>query len=469
MALTATFYTFSKRQNSTKVPTGVVGTDFSITLKQPTSLNSPVFLLNTDTFNFNYCLFNGAYYFVTDTVSVRNDIWEVHCTKDVLATYRAQILASTAFVLYDTSANTELADTRLAMNSTVTYSTSSTEIEELSGGGVYLLCCVGQSSTDTWVLSGSPNDVTNAIESEIFNNLLANEPGVEADIMTQISYTVSWAKGFLTQLLSSGKAPDCIRACYWVPWALSGDTQPEEIYLGDFQTNVYARKITNNNVVYSKTVTIPWQYSDWRRLPPYTRVYVYIPFIGYIELSSAALIGGNTIQVEYSIAKRTGALSVLLSAGGHIIGKYNGDSATTIAVGSSNITPMQSATGLVQIAGSAATMFAGSGVAAGVAGLMGITGGIQNLMQAQPSCIGGYSGGADAGHTRSIKCITVCHNTNVDPASVSNTIGTPTFAPKVLSSLSGFVQTQDFSFAANAPDQDLQRVNTYLNGGAFIE
>lgn len=469
MALTANFYNFSKRQNSTKVPTGIVGTSFNITLKQPTSMNSPVFMLNTDTFTYNYCQFNGAYYFVTDVVSVRNDIWEIHCTKDVLATYRTEILGSTAFVMYDTAANTEIADTRLAINATVSISQNSTDMEEIQGNGKYLLCCVGEDSTDTWVLSSSPNAITNAIKTEVFNGILDNEPTVQPDIMTQVADTVTWAKGFLTQLLASGKAPDCIRACYWIPWDISGDSNTEDIYLGDYNTHVAGSKITRNNSVYSYTVTIPWQFNDWRRLPPYTRIYLYMPFIGYIEIPSSSVIGGNTIQVEYSVARRTGAVSVIISAAGNILGKYNGDSATTIALGSSNISPLQSATGVLKLAGGAAAVIGSGGAAAGVAGLMGITSGIQNMMEGQPSCIGGFSGGADAGHTRTIKCITVCHNTNVTPASVASVIGTPTFASKALGSISGFVQTEEFSLQADAPDQDLQRVNTYLNGGAFIE
>ena len=469
MALTANFYNFSKRQNSTKVPTGIAGTSFNVTLKQPTSLNSPVFVLNTDTFGFNYCNFNGAYYFVSDVVSLRNDIWEIHCTKDVLATYRSQILGSTAFVLYDTTSNTEIADTRLAMNASVSVSQNSTDMEEIQGNGKYLLCCVGEDSTDTWVLSVSPNAITNSIKNEVWSYVLDNEPTVQADIMTQIADTVTWAKGFLTQLLASGKAPDCIRACYWIPWDIYGDTATEDIYLGDFNTHIEGSKITRNNSVYSYSVTIPWQFSDWRRLSPYTRIYLYLPFIGYIEIPAASVIGYNTIQVEYSVARRTGAVSVLLFTSSEILGKYNGDSATTIALGSSNISPLQSATGVLKLAGGTAAVIGSGGAAAGVAGLMGITSGIQNLMEGQPSCIGGFSGGADAGHTRSIKCITVCHDTNVSPSSVSATIGTPAFAQKSLGSLTGFVQTQEFSLQADAPDVDLQRVNTYLNGGAFIE
>lgn len=94
----AVFYNFAKRQNSTKVPAGIAGTTFNVTLKQPTSMNDPVLRLSADTFNFNYAAFNGSYYFVSDIHSIRNNLWDVYLTRDVLATYRSQILAQSLYV-----------------------------------------------------------------------------------------------------------------------------------------------------------------------------------------------------------------------------------------------------------------------------------------------------------------------------------------------------------------------------------
>lgn len=470
MALTAVFYNFSKRQNSTKVPANLAGTSFNVVLKNPTSMNAPVFTLNADTFSFNYCLFNFAYYFVTDVVSVRNDIWEIHCTKDVLATYRTEILNSQAYVLYDTSANTEIVDSRLAINSTPTVDSAQTEITQLDGAGVYALCVVGKYSTDTWIIPDT-TALLDVIDIQALGILTPQLAPTQPTVMEQIKVSLDYLNQVFTQLLSSGKAPDCIRSCRWIPWNISGDSQSNHIFLGNFETNVYGSRVETPNVLFTYQVTIPWQANDWRRLSPYTQVYLYLPFIGIINIPTATIKDYARLTVEYCVSKLTGELSVIVAGGDtglHPIGVYQGNSGTPVPFGNSNITPAARSTGMIQAAGAIGAMATG-GIAAGAAGLVGLMSGMSNMMVGVPSTVGTASGGTDAGLPRYIECITVFHDTNVAPGSVAATIGTPTFAQKTLSSVSGYVQTHEFSLQADAPDQDLQRVNTYLNGGAFIE
>lgn len=470
MALTATFYSFSKRQNSTKVPAGIAGTSFNVVLKNPTSMNAPVFTLNADTFAFNYCSFDGAYYFVTDVVSVRNDIWEIHCTKDVLATYRTQILASQAYVLYDTAANTEIVDSRLAIESTPTMDSAQTEITQLDGDGVYALCVVGKYSTDTWIIPDT-TALMDVIDLKAYGILTPQVPPAQPTVMESIWASIQYLNDVFVQLLSSGKAPDCIRSCRWIPWSISGDSASNHIFLGNFETNVSGSRVINPNVLYTYQVTIPWQCNDWRRLSPYTQVYLYLPFIGLINIPTATIKDYARLTVEYCVSKLTGELSVIVAGGDsglHPIGVYQGNSGTPVPFGSSNITPAARSTGMIQAAGAIGAMASG-GIAAGSAALVGLMAGMSNMMVGVPSSVGTASGGTDAGLPRYIECITVFHDTNVSPDSVAATIGTPTFAQKALSSVSGYVQTHEFSLQAAAPDQDLQRVNTYLNGGAFIE
>lgn len=470
MALTATFYSFSKRQNSTKVPANIAGTSYNVVLKNPTSMNAPVLTLNADTFTFNYCSFNGAYYFVTDTVSVRNDIWEVHLTKDVLATYRTEIRASAAYVMYDTSANTEIVDSRLAIESTPSVDSAQTEITQLDGDGVYALCVVGKYSTDTWIIPDT-TALLDVIDIQAYGILTPRLPPTQPSVTEQIKASIDYLNDVFTQLLSSGKAPDCIRSCRWIPWSISGDSASNHIFLGNFETNVNGSRVVTPNVLYTYQVTIPWQCNDWRRLSPYTQVYLYLPFIGLINIPTATIKDYARLTVEYCVSKMTGELSVIVAGGDsglHPIGVYQGNSGTPVPFGNSNITPAARSTGMIQAAGAIGAMAAG-GIAAGSAALVGLMAGMSNMMVGVPSSVGTASGGTDAGLPRYIECITVFHDTNVSPDSVAATIGTPAFAQKTLSSVSGYVQTHEFSLQASAPDQDLQRVNTYLNGGAFIE
>lgn len=102
----AIFYKFSKRKNSTAVPGGQ-GNERDLTLKNGSSIITPTFLVAGESFDYNYCSFNGRYYWITDITSVRNELWEVQCRVDVLASWKNEILNSKGFVKYSSSDNNQ--------------------------------------------------------------------------------------------------------------------------------------------------------------------------------------------------------------------------------------------------------------------------------------------------------------------------------------------------------------------------
>lgn len=82
-------------------------TSLSCRLKEPCSQQSPVFVVQglSKTEFYNYAQFMGKYYWVDDIVYETNDIQEVHCHLDPLATYKGAIENSYAFVQYGSADN----------------------------------------------------------------------------------------------------------------------------------------------------------------------------------------------------------------------------------------------------------------------------------------------------------------------------------------------------------------------------
>ena len=147
MSVSASFWKFSKRKNSTKQPTGT-GTQYSVDLKSGTSLISPTLLLNNSGKpDYNYFQFEGMYYFVTDIVAVRNDLWEIYGKVDSLATGKTSILNTTAYVMYDSVTNTEIPDTRIPMKTTASVQTSTAACPFVPDGGCYILSLTGSNGT----------------------------------------------------------------------------------------------------------------------------------------------------------------------------------------------------------------------------------------------------------------------------------------------------------------------------------
>lgn len=62
---------FSKRVNSTKIPTG--GTTINVVLKEPTNIDNPSFILNGINLSMNYIEAFGKYYFVDSTEILDNN------------------------------------------------------------------------------------------------------------------------------------------------------------------------------------------------------------------------------------------------------------------------------------------------------------------------------------------------------------------------------------------------------------
>ncbi len=471
----ALFFTFAKRKNSLKVPVESTGTSFNVVIKEPTSFDAPTLIITADTFQYNYAKFNDQYFFITQTISRRNNLWEVRCEKDVLATYRTQILETSAFVMYSASAyNDEISDARIPVKTSNVVRQNSIAFPLVDSIGRYVISVTGKSSTNSWVIpyrmnpSSIVNSVYNHINEEIFDDERPVSTGLDG-IKDWIKYLADMFIHTSKNTLSSGNAIECIRSCYWMPFNFSGDTDPEIIWLGQYNTGYAASKIINpiatGETVY---VNIPWVFNDWRRNKPYTELYIYVPFIGVIPISPSNVIGLEAVGINYSLNKLNGNLSIMVTAGNEVLGTYGTETAISVPIGGSNVTPRQlfnTVAGGIGLAGAVMT----GNAALGTSAMAGITSGALAALQGIPASVGGLAGGAASGLSTNIICFTVTHDTVNAPAAQNGTIGRPLFAERVISSLSGYCECNNFSLQAAAKSGDLDAVNNYMNSGVFIE
>lgn len=99
MGLTVNFYT-NNSENYRVDKSLTARLAESCILKDGTSVENPVILLTNynDIHDFNYMYIDEweRYYFITDIVSVRNGLWEIHAHVDVLMSFSQQIRECTA-------------------------------------------------------------------------------------------------------------------------------------------------------------------------------------------------------------------------------------------------------------------------------------------------------------------------------------------------------------------------------------
>lgn len=485
---TAYFYTLTKRKNSTLQPTG--GTSLDVNLKSGTSLISPTFLLNLSSRpSYNYVSFEGRYYFVGEPVSVRNDLWEIQCEVDPLATYKSDILASTQFVAYSSiSGGTWVADTRIPLQKNAVVAKASTTLNFLfTAGGFYVISAIGNGDgCQTWI-----TDIANI--KKMINNISQWKDTVANTIKNALPFPspndeVEAYQNFTEAIIGTGSignayvdAPNCIRSCIWVPFFISffitgsGST----IKLGAFDTGATAYECVTGPVSRTASVTIPWQYSDWRRAVC-EDVYLYLPLVGMVSIPSDEIVNETALNIEWSATATDGCIAYRVTAGNQVIGTYGANCAVNYPIG---ISQQASAGEIAQSFLSGFQSIASAAMNGSITPMqlpatgfnMALTGAqaAYNTVNVQNtrhnSCIGGIGGGAGCGLSLDAECFTVAHPTVIAPSDMQNTMGIPTQKPITLSSCTGYCECVNAHVAINGTATEMDMIDSYLNSGFYIE
>ena len=493
MSLKLTLWKYSKRENSTAIPS-TPGTELDILLKDRTQILSPVFLLELSSYpDYNYALFEGRYYFITQIESLREDLWSLSCRVDVLGSYKTEILASSAFVAYDTTTNTEISDKRLSTKTTTVREDNVADVMEYIGTGVTVIVnVVGEKNCETYAVD--PDDAMNLLntldtwKADVQDSNIDYSYGTPSSVEEGLQYVMDMMRSVgenvtdrliqgMRQMLGSGTVSECIRSAYILPIAYSkmpGTAVP--IQLGRFTSTISGKPLHDHRYLQDGgSVVIPWQSADWRRNAPYTEIYLYIPFVGVMSFPPSGLIDVTELKYLVSIDTSAGDCMVTValdpptgSIASKVIGQYSSNIAANFAIGSANTTPRQIGTAIVGAAGAVAGGLIGgpAGAAVGLAGLKGEI----NALQTLPSSIGGAGGGAVLGlFGYKPRCMVIFHDTVVAPDSVSAIMGTPANAVKSLASLTGYVQTVGASIAGPMLDAERSQINKMLDGGIYIE
>ena len=469
MATLNLWYNFSKRKNSTKAPSGAADHSVDAKLKEETSLANPVFIVVGDLFAANYAQFAGMYYYVDDIVSIHNGLCEVHCSKDVLATYKSNIQAASAHVLYYNHANTEIADKRISIKASQNTESNYGSFGFLGKNHCYILTVIGENGTAAFVLNQAQIKALYAADymTSFDNSIAALTPVGGATAADAIIDLVRWWCDYLKSAAGAftyaGTISENIKSCIILPVQSGaiGGIPNVDLMIGGIDTLIDAFMVTDRVFTDSAQVTIPWQASDWRRLEPYHEVFLYIPALGLISLSASDLIGETSLGVSVSMDVLSGDTIFEVKSSTKTVYYANTNLATGYALGSSQTSPAQAINaliGAVEVATGNPMLVAG--------GYLGIA----NSLKPSPTCIGANSGGAILGVAAdTIKCTTVFHDTAVTPSSLRSIIGEPYNGVMSLSGISGYVQTANASIDIPGFGSDKDQVNSFLNGGIYIE
>lgn len=462
MAYTITIYNSTKRINSTALPSG--GYEESVVLKDGCSVLNPVFVLNTSVVNGNMIKWQNRYYWITDINFTRNNLAQITCEVDVLASWRDNIMSTTAFVNYSTSNfDVMLTDNRLPISSDSGQVSSSVNIGNLfNTDGSYVVGVIGNTPSPN---TGGFVNVYQLTEAECANLGVFFSSEVEA--ITEITQKF-------------GNAFGCLVFSKWIPVSPQGFGL-YQVSIGGQQTDVFGELIKDRLRFGTVFVPIPWYSDDFRKFEPYSHASLYLPFVGVVQLSLQDLAEIVTLTVNWAFDFYTGEIVYTIINADGILALYKGNASTDIPLStyqadiSSKGAQIQNVAEIGVASGAATGIWAqqiaklGSQFEGIGAGLKNFMSAVQSLTPMKPGILGGFSGAAGARLSLDLKLSIDTHPTSQAPSNMSDVSGRPCGKTLTMSSLSGYVECADFSVGGLATSYEKQKIEQYMKGGVFLE
>ena len=476
---------FEKKKNSTKKPTLTDAKRFDCTLKERTSVVSPVLIFNPNNATFPATAFTpGAYtycyipqferyYFVSDW-SYALGVWECSCTVDVLASFKTTIGNSSEYVLRSShSYTTEVSDILYPV--TTDYAVTRTIIDlGLNSTGFYILGIISNSSA---VSEGAISYyVMTATEMSNFKSYLMSETFLSANGLNNLTEINK-------ELVKVIYNPyQYIVSCKFFPfdYPSSIGTAVTSINFGWWSIPMPARLISGLTLFSKQSQTFTAlahpQESRGRYFnhAPYTEIYLVHPMIGTILLDSNKIEKTNTVMITITADAYSGQGIIDITNTTRGIRLYESvlNLASDIPLAQINTDVIGVARTAIDSAGNIASSIASGVMSGGIGGAIGgaITGaasGILNTIEASiPILQASGQNGNKANYYIPADIYTV-HRKVVDEDNTHR--GRPLCKIKTISSIPGYILCSDADIDLNCFDMEKDIIVNYMNTGFYYE
>ena len=459
MSFAVDFYSFSKKDNSTKQPSGGA-TTLNCELLQASSILTPYLEINSaisnpSSLNYAYIATYGRYYWVTDW-SYDKGFWICRLEIDVLATYKTQIGSSTQYVVRAASAyNLTITDTKYpalsyAQLTNVTFDTLHTAF---TNGGSFVIGISNGSNLEsagityyaarytvmhqlmdflfggTWM---DATDITTALQKELINPM-------------QYIESIKWFPFDIPNSTSISMGTDTIKFGFWD----SGITAP-------------VIDAADTIIPFSQSITVPShpQVSRGTYLngSPYTRLLLDAYGFGQVPIDASIFAGSNTLTMGIGVDVISGIGRMSLYAGSTPKLFYKQYAPVGVDMKISQVTQ-----GLI----SAPAQVLSGAVAASYGNYLGFGAGIVSAIESlMPQITSSGSVGSKAAYTNAPMLIITRYSL---PAEDIDNLGRPLCSAVVLNTLSGFIQCENVEIDLNATYNEMTQIRSYLESGFFYE
>lgn len=491
--MNVTLYTFSKKHNSTAVPTG--GTSVDVVLKDEAGVLDPIIELHTSAspsaYNYMYIPTFGRYYWLREWTYNRG-IWTGSFYVDPLASWRTQIGAQQLYVfrsaaewdgrvvdtLYPVVADT---DRTIISIPDMWCTTQASAAGEPIHGGIYVLGIISDTSPYVeyygFTGSGLGTFMTALFANNYYNSILPAgttlTPELKAEInpcqyITSCRYWPAKVMGFGTPAFALSAGGFSSPNQFSVGKGLV--TLNGSVNISQFSNVGSAYELTDFNHDIDITSVVHPQQSVrgiFMRAAPFTKWEIFVPPFGLIELDGTDLIEATAIRLGYSFDIRSGNGTLDISA-------VTGTDVKLIARATAQCGVDTPVTGIMQTGVSPTSMI--TDVVGAVASAA--TGNIMGAVSFANKAIGDFnkgsvphlsmagSVGSQALMCGSAKLIVTFRNAANDDLSGR---GRPLCGKRTLSAIPGYIMADPDELSIAATARELEEIRGFISGGFFYE
>jgi len=478
-----TLCNFSKRLNSTKQPTSeqlAAGKTFTdVNLKQLVNIDNPDLVLagaKQNDFAYNYAYIHdwGRYYHIKTCDLRHEDIYHAKLELDDLATFKAQILGTDAYIVYSsTGFNRWIKDDRCPL---LIKGTEAIEVHsQIKYGEGESALVFEASATDEIIIIYAIAEGAGLVHYVIRENELPEltaglcQSGIQS-FLDNLQKQFGDAVGSIIQVRRmplNGSAPE------YLPGVVNFKIGSYEVTDADDEP-IPCRALASTFITANGETSIPVTYTDYRFTEPYCTMKISLPFIGVVEASIADFAPDGVIYWNMMLDIITGSIIFTLfnnSSRTKAVASFSGECGMLIPIASRQI---GNASSIVSSAFSSSLGIAASAIAmnpgpAVLGGITAIASSFFGLSQKTSSVIGSYAGNRSEFINRAFRVIVLKHPTANEPANLTDFEGRPVCKVDTIGNYSGYVKTQGFSIDIAANSDVIKSINSKLDSGIYIE
>ena len=277
-----------------------------------------------------------------------------------------------------------------------------------------------------------------------------------------------WSETFANQMLKLYSNPmEAILGLYVLPVSPSDVTKNVNVYVGNVDLNVNATLVNSYQQTYTAGVIDIAHYNhDVRDYSPYSQYFLYLPFIGIVELNSDDVVGSKlTIYYDFDLCTGSILARIWVSRGAlnACLYQFTGSCIYRLPV-----TQFDQAN-LVTIAANASLSALAGGLTGGPvrAGAQAVQQGFNSLQSHVTQ--GGSIGGNASIVASPYPYVIIKHRTPQTPTNFNKFYGRPTLKTVTLSKEKGFVKVKDINLHnINLTSDELNELESILKEGVIL-